>query len=149
MGLFEDIDRDLVTARKERDQVRLLTLGLLKTEVVRAVKAPGSSSVADDELVRRVIRKELNRREEAAHVYTAAGRPDAAGKEEAEAEVLRAYLPAQLSDEELEAEVRAVVAEVRPQGPRDFGTVMRVASARLAGRAEGGRIAAAARRLLG
>src|SRR5215472_12147840 len=128
MALFDQIDRDLVTARKERDQVRLSTLGLLKTEVVKAAKEPGASW-PDDQLVLRVIRKEVKRREEAA--------------------VLRSYLPAQISDDELEREVRAVIEEVRPHGPRDFGAVMKAASARLAGRADGGRIAAVARSLIG
>jgi uncharacterized protein len=148
MALFEQIDRDLVTARKERDATRLSTLGLLKSEVVRAGKEPGAGHT-DDELVLRVLRREIKRREEAARVYGSAGRPDAARREEAEAEVLRGYVPAQLDDVELEREVRAVIDEVRPQGPRDFGAVMRAASARLTGRADGARIAAAARRLLG
>ena len=147
MSLLERIERDLVTARKERDDVRLSTLGLLKSEVVRASKEPGAGAVGD-EMVLRVLRKEVKRREEAAQVYGSAGRPDSARREEAEAEVLRAYLPAELADEDLEREVRAAIDEVRPQGPRDFGAVMKAASARLAGRAEGGRIAAVARRLL-
>ncbi len=148
MALFDQIDRDLVTARKERDDVRLSTLGLLKSEVVKTAKEPGASW-PDDQLVLRVIRKEVKRREEAAQVYASAGRAESASREEAEAAVLRSYLPAQIGDEELEREVRAVIDEVRPQSQRDFGAVMKVASARLAGRAEGGRIAAVARRLIG
>lgn len=148
MALFERIDQDMVTARKERDDIRLSTLGLLKSEVVRAAKEPGSGGTGDD-LVLRVLRKEVKRREEAARVYASAGRVQSARREEAEAEVLRGYLPAELDEAELEREVRAAIDEVRPQGPRDFGAVMRAASARLAGRAEGGRIAAVARRLLG
>src|SRR5215467_9383841 len=124
MALYEQIDQDLVTARKERDETRLSTLGLLKTEVVKAAKEPGAAG-ADDDLVLRVLRKE------------------------AEAAVLRGYLPAELSEAELEREVQAAIDEVKPQGPRDFGAVMRAANARLAGRAEGGRIAAVARRLMG
>ncbi len=147
MGMLEQIDRDMVRARLQRDDTALTTLGLLKSEVVRATKEPGASG-ADDELVLRVLRKEVKRREEAAQVYASAGREESARREEAEAVVLRAYLPAQLGDEELEREVRAAIDEVRPQGPRDFGAVMKAASARLAGRAEGGRIAAVARRLL-
>ena len=147
MGMLEQIDRDMARARLQRDETALSTLGLLKSEIVRATKEPGAGA-ADDELVIRVVRKEVKRREEAAQVYTSAGRADAARREEAEAEVLRGYLPAQMGDEELESEVRAVIDEVRPQGPRDFGAVMKAASARLAGRAEGGRIAAVARRLL-
>jgi uncharacterized protein len=148
MALFERIDQDMVTARKERDDTRLATLGLLKSEVVRAAKEPGSAGTGD-ELVLRVVRKEVKRREEAARMYESAGRPESAHREEAEADVLRAYLPAELDEAELEREVRAAIDEVEPRGPRDFGAVMRAASARLAGRAEGGRIAAMARRLLG
>jgi uncharacterized protein YqeY len=147
MGMLEQIERDMARARLQRDETALNTLGLLKSEIVRATKEPGAGA-ADDELVIRVVRKEVKRREEAAQVYTSAGRADAASREEAEAEVLRGYLPAQMGDEELESEVRAVIDEVKPQGPRDFGAVMKAASARLAGRAEGGRIAAVARRLL-
>lgn len=148
MALFEQIDRDLVTARKDRDEVRLVTLGLLKSEVVKAAKEPGAGGTGD-ELVIRIIRREVKRREEAAQAYASAGRQESARKEEAEGQVLRAYLPAAISDEELERELRAVIDEVHPQGPRDFGAVMKAATARLAGRAEGGRIAAAARRLIG
>lgn len=148
MPLFDQIDRDLVTARKERDQVRLSTLGLLKTEVVKAAKEPGASW-PDDQLVLRVIRKEVKRRKEAAEVYASAGRTESASKEEAEAAVLLSYLPSQISDEELERELKAVIEQVRPQGQRDFGAVMKAASARLAGRAEGGRIAAVVRSLIG
>lgn len=148
MALLEQIDRDMVAARKERDDTRLATLGLLKSEVVRAAKEPGSGG-AGDELVLRVLRKEVKRREEAARVYESAGRPESARREEAEAEVLRGYLPAELDEAEVEREVRAAIDEVQPRGPRDFGAVMKAASARLAGRAEGGRIAAVARRLLG
>jgi len=148
MALFDQIDRDFVSARKERDDLRLSTLGLLKSEVVKAAKEPGAGW-PDDQLVLRVIRKEVKRREEAAQFYSSAGRAESSSREEAEAAVLRAYLPAQIGDEELEREVRAVIDEVRPQSQRDFGAVMKVASARLAGRAEGGRIAAVARRLIG
>jgi uncharacterized protein YqeY len=148
MALYEQIDRDLVSARKERDEIRLSTLGLLKSEVVKATKEPGAGPT-DDELVLRILRKEVKRREEAAEVYASAGRPETARREQAEAEVLRGYLPAALDEAELEREVRAAIDDVKPQGPRDFGAVMKAASARLAGRAEGGRIAAVARRLLG
>jgi uncharacterized protein YqeY len=148
MTLYEQIDRQLVAARKERDDLRLATLGLLKSEVVKAGKEPGAD-VADDQLVLRVIRREVKRREEAAQAFTAGGRAESARREEAEAELLRTYLPAALGEDELEREVQAAIDEVRPQGPRDFGAVMKAATARLAGRAEGGRVAATARRLLG
>ncbi len=146
--LFQRIESELIEARKRRDEASLSTLSLLKSEVVRASKEPGAGAV-DDELVVRVARREVKRRQEAIDVYTKAGRADSARREEAEMAVLRGYIPAGLSDTEVEAEVRTVIAEVKPDGPKGFGAVMKVASARLAGRAEGAQIAAAARRLLG
>jgi uncharacterized protein YqeY len=148
MALFDQIDRDLVTARKERDQTALDTLGLLKTEVINAGKEPGASGTIDDDLVLRVISREVKRREEAAQAYSAGGRAESARREEAQAAVLRTYLPVQLGDQDLEREVAAVIAEVGAGGPRDLGSVMKVASPRLAGRAGAGRIATVARRLL-
>jgi uncharacterized protein YqeY len=146
--LSERIDADMVAARKARDELALATLGVLKSEVVNAGKEPGAAGTADDELVVRIIRRELKQREESAQAYSDAGRDGSARQERAKAELLRAYLPAQITDEELERELAAVIAEVRPQGPRDMGAVMKAANARLAGRAEGGRVAALARRLI-
>ena len=148
-SLSERIDADLVAARRARDELALATLSVLKSEVVNAGKEPGAAGTADDQLVLRVVRRELKQREESAQAFADAGREESARQEQAKAELLRAYLPAQLTDEELERELAAVIAEVRPQGPRDMGAVMKAANARLAGRAEGGRIAALARRLIG
>ncbi len=133
----------------QRDEVALDTLSLLKSELVRASKEGGASGSIDDDLVIRVTRKEVKRREEAIAVYRKAGREAAARREEAQMEVLRRFLPAAMSEQEIEAEVRAVIAEVKPDGPKGFGQVMKAASARLAGRADGTQIAGVARRLLG
>ena len=116
--------------------------------MVRASKEPGASGSADDDLVIRVARKEVKRRQEAIDIYRKAGRDESARREEHEMSILRGYLPVGLSDAQVEAEVRAVIAELKPEGPKAFGSVMKEASARLAGRAEGGQIAAAARKLL-
>jgi len=147
--LFDRIESELVEARKRRDEMTLNTLVLLKSEVVRASKEPGAPNATDDEMVVRVARREVKRRQEAIEVYRKAGRDESASREEAEMAILRKYIPAGLSDADVEAEVRAVIEEVKPEGPKGFGAVMKVASARLAGRAEGAQIAAAARRLLG
>lgn len=148
MGLYERVEGDLVDARKRRDELTLSTLGLLKSEVVKATKEPGAAHQIDDQLVLRVLRKEVKRREEAAQAYAGAGRAESADREGREAAILRAYLPAALSEEQLEAEVRQVIQDVQPNGPAGFGMVMKEASRRLAGRAEGGEIAGVARRLL-
>jgi uncharacterized protein len=148
MTLFDQIEQDLVTARKQRDHTALDALGMLKSEVVNAGKEPGATGATNDDLVRRVIRREVKRRQEAAEAFAAGGRDDSARKEEAEAKILRGYLPAQMDEADLEAEVRAVIAEVGAGSPRDMGAVMKAAGPRLAERAEAGRIAAVARRLL-
>ncbi len=139
----------MVNARVRRDEVALGTLSLLKSELVRASKDSTAEGRIDDDLVVRVARKEVKRRQEAIDVYRKAGRDEAARREEAEMQVLRAYLPKAMSEKEIEDEVRAVIAEVKPDGPKGFGAVMKAATTRLAGRADGNQVAAVARRLLG
>jgi len=148
VALFDRLQTELVDARRRRDEESLNTLSLLKSEVVRASKEPGAAEAVDDDLVLRVTRREVKRRQEAIDVYRKAGREESARKEENEMAILRAYLPAGMSDADVEAEVRAVIDEVKPDGPKGFGAVMKAATARLAGRAEGAQIAAAARKLL-
>lgn len=149
VALYDRVQTDMVEARRRRDDVGLSTLSLLKSELVRASKDGGGGGQINDELVVRVARKEVKRREEAIEAYRKAGREDSARREEAEMAVLRGYLPAAMSDQELEAEIRAVIAEVKPDGPKGFGAVMKAATARLAGRADGTQVAAVTRRLLG
>lgn len=139
----------MVDARRKRDGSALDTLSLLKSEVVRASKESGASGSLDDELVVRVARREVKKRQEAIDVYRKAGRDDSARREENEMSILRTYLPATLGEAQVEAEVRAIIDELKPEpGPKAFGVVMKEATARLAGRAEGAQIAAAARKLL-
>lgn len=149
MSLYDRIQVELVESRRRRDSVTLDTLSLLKSELVKASKESGAGGRIDDELVVRLARKEVKRREEAIDVYRKAGRADSARREEAEMEVLKTYLPAAMSEQDVEAEVAAVIAHLKPEGPKGFGMVMKEATARLAGRAEGAQVAAAARKLLG
>jgi uncharacterized protein YqeY len=148
MALYDRLQTELVDARKRRDELAMNTLSLLKSEVVRATKDAGAGGAIDDDLVERVARKEVRRRQDAIEAYRKGGRQEAAQREEAEMGLLRSYLPAAMSAEQVEAEVRDVIAELKPDGPNAFGAVMKAATARLAGRAEGGQIAAAARKLL-
>jgi uncharacterized protein len=149
VALYDRIQTEMVSARMKRDDVALGTLSLLKSELVRASKEGSAGGRIDDDLVIRVARKEVKRREEAIEVYRKAGREDSARREEAEMAVLREFLPATMSEKDIESEVRAVITEVKPEGPKGFGLVMKAATARLAGRADGNQIAAVARRLLG
>ena len=148
VALYDRIQSDLVDARRRRDDLGLSTLSLLKSEVVKASKETGAGAL-DDELVKRVARREVKKREEAIEVYRRAGREESAAREEAEMALLRGYLPAAMTSEDVEAEVQAVIDELKPEGPKAFGAVMKAATARLAGRAEGNQVAAAARKLLG
>jgi hypothetical protein len=149
VSFYDRIQAELVDSRRRRDDVVLGTLSLLKSELVKASKESGSAGTIDDDLVVRVTRKEVKKREEAIEQYRKAGREDSAKREEAEMAVLREYLPAPMSPQEVEAEVAAVIAELKPDGPKAFGAVMKAATTRLAGRAEGAQVAAAARKLLG
>jgi uncharacterized protein YqeY len=149
MALYDRIQADLVEARRGRDELGLSTLSLLKSELVKASKETGAGGAIDDDLVRRVARKEVKRREEAIDMYRKAGRAESAAREEAEMSFLRRYLPAAMTTEDVEAEVQAVIDELKPEGPKAFGVVMKAVTARLAGRAEGNQVAAAARKLLG
>jgi uncharacterized protein YqeY len=148
VALYDRIQIELIEARRNRDEVGLSTLSLLKSELTKASKETGAGAL-DDDLVIRIARKEVKRREEAIDMYRKAGREESARREEAEMAVLRRYLPAAMSTDDVEAEVRAVIAELKPEGPKAFGAVMKAATARLAGRAEGAQVAAAARKLLG
>src|ERR1700676_765713 len=104
MALYDRIQSDLVEARRQRDELGLSTLSLLKSELVKASKETGAGGAIDDELVKRVARKEVKRREEAIEVYRKAGREGSAVREEAEMAVLRGYLPAAMSTEQVEVE---------------------------------------------
>src|SRR3984893_18953059 len=98
MALYDRIQTDLVESRRRRDDVTLDTLSLLKSELVKASKESAAGGKIDDDLVVRVARKEVKRREEAIEVYRKAGREESAKREEAEMAVLRRYLPAAMSD---------------------------------------------------
>ena len=149
MSLYDRVQSEMVNARMRRDDVALSTLSLLKSELVRASKDGGAGGRIDDDLTLRVVRKEVKKREEAIEVYRKVGREESAKREAAEMAVLREFLPAAMSEQDIEREVRAVIEEVKPEGPKGFGLVMKAATARLAGRADGNQIAAVTRRLLG
>jgi uncharacterized protein YqeY len=148
VALYDRLQTELVDARRRRDELALNTLSLLKSEVVRATKETGAGGSIDDGLVERVLRREVKRRQDAIEAYRKGGREEAARREEAEMAILRGYLPAAMSAEQVEQEVRDVIAELKLSGPNAFGAVMKAATARLAGRAEGSQVAAAARKLL-
>ena len=134
---------DLTTAMKARDELRSATLRMTLSAITNEEVAGKVARELSDDEVLKVIGREVKKRKEAAEAFAGAGRAEQAAREEAEGEVLTAYLPAQLSDEELQTLVDAAVAETGAEGPRAMGVVMKVLTPRVAGRADGSRVAAA------
>jgi uncharacterized protein YqeY len=148
-ALKERLRADLTTAMKARDDVRTRTLRMALTAVSNAeVAGPSSRELSDDEVLA-VLTREARRRREAAEAFADAGRTEQAAAERAEGEVLDGYLPAQLSDAEITEIVQAEIAASGAAGPRAMGQVMKAVTPKIAGRAEGGRVAAEVRRQLG
>jgi uncharacterized protein YqeY len=147
--LKDKLQSDLTTAMKARDELRTATLRMVLTAVKTEEVAGGAARELDDAEVLRVLAREGKKRRESAEAYVAAGRQELADREDAERAVVDEYLPAQLADAELDALVAAAVTEVGATSPQQMGAVMKVVTPRVAGRAEGGRVAAAVRRALG
>ena len=147
-SLKATVQADLTTAIRERDQVRAATLRMALTAITtEEVSGTTSRELSDDEVLK-VLAKEAKKRKEASAAYTGAGRAELAATEDAELAVLEAYLPAQLSDDELAAIVARAVEQTGASGMAQMGQVMKVAQPEVAGRADGGRVAAAVRAAL-
>ena len=147
--LKERLRTDLTGAMKSRDELRTATLRMVLTAVsAEEVSGTAARQLSDDE-VQAVLRREAKKRREAAEAFAAAGREEQAARERAEGEVLAGYLPAQLEDADLAAIVADVITTTGAAGMKDMGRVMGAATAAVAGRAEGGRVAAEVRRQLG
>ena len=147
-GLKATLQHDLTEAMRARDKVRAGSLRMALTAIANEeVAGKEHRELTEDELLK-VVAKEAKKRREAAEAYTAADRPELAAQEEAELVVLEGYLPAQLDDAELARLAREAVAELGVSGMAGMGQVMKVLTPRIAGRAEGGRVAAAVRAAL-
>lgn len=144
MSLQQQINDDLRTAMKARDKARTGALRMLLASLKNAAVAEGSGPQGElsDESVVKLVQTETKRRREAAAAFRDAGREEQAAAEEAESAVYEAYLPAQLSDEELADIVDAAIAEVGAEGPQDMGQVMKITMPRVAGQADGSRVSA-------
>ncbi len=148
MDLFERISEDIKKAMLAREKTRLEALRGAKKEFLEAKTAKGANGELSDEAATKILVKLVKQRKESAKIYEENSRPELAANELAEAAVLEEYLPKQLSAEELDAELRGIIAEVGATSPKEMGKVMGVASRRLAGRAEGRAISEAVKRLL-
>jgi hypothetical protein len=146
--LKDRLRTDLTAAMRARDQVRMRTLRMALSSISNEEVSGASARVLSDDEVMKVLTREARKRKEAAEAFGSAGREDQAAAERAEGEVLAGYLPAQLDDDELSALVAAAIAETGASGRQGMGQVMKVLTPRIAGRADGGRVAAEVRRRL-
>lgn len=135
--LFDQISADIKTAMLAREKVTLEALRGIKKEFIEAKTAKGSDGNLSDEAAIKILQKMQKQRKESAQIYKEQNRPELAENELAEATVIERYLPAQMSDAELEATIAAIVAQVGANGPQDMGKVMGVATKQLAGKTEG------------
>jgi uncharacterized protein len=143
--LKEQLRTDLTAAMKARDETVTRTLRMALTSISNEEVSGNSARDLTDDEVLKILGREAKRRREAATAFADAGRQDQAASERAEEQVLAAYLPAQLSDEELTALVAAAIAETGASGPAGIGQVMKAVTPKVAGRAEGSRVAALVR----
>ncbi|MGE9784377.1 GatB/YqeY domain-containing protein [Janibacter sp. G368] len=141
-SLKATLQHDLHDAMRGREQVRVATLRMTLTAISNAEVAGESARELSDDETLKVVAKEAKKRKESATAYRDAGRPELAEREEAELVVLEAYLPAQLGDDELTAIVDRAVEQVGATSMAQMGQVMKVAQAEIAGRADGGAVAA-------
>jgi uncharacterized protein len=149
--LKQRLQDDLTAAIKGRDELRSATLRLTLSAVTKEEVAGEVARTLSDDEVEKVIAREAKKRREAAEAFDNGGRAEQAARERAEGELLATYLPQPLSDAELEVLVADAVREAAAagaEGPRAMGAVMKIVNPRVAGRAEGGRVAAAVKRLL-
>ncbi len=135
--LFNKVSDDIKTAMLARDKVALEALRGVKKEFLEAKTAKGSDGTLPDEVAVKILQKMVKQRKESAQIYSTQNRPDLAENELAEVAVIEKYLPAQMSDAELEIAVATIIEQVGAKGPQDMGKVMGVASKQLAGKTEG------------
>lgn len=148
MDLFEKVSADIKAAMLARDKVRLETLRGIKKEFIEAKTAKGAEGVLSDDQAIKIMAKMVKQRRETAAIYSEQNRPELAENELAEANVIEEYLPKQLSDEELTAELKKIIEQTGATSMAQMGKVMGIASKNLAGRADGKAISAKVRELL-
>lgn len=148
MALFDVISEDIKKAMIGKDKVALEALRGVKKEFLEAKTAKGASGELADDAALKILQKMVKQRKESAQIFTEQNRPELAQNELAEAAVIEKYLPAKLSDAELEAEIKAIIAEVGAKTAQEMGKVMGVATKKLAGKADGKEISAKVKALL-
>lgn len=148
MALETQIQKDIMEAMKAKDQVSLNAIRSIKSAILLAKTAEGAKDNLEDTDIIKIIQKLAKQRKEAAEQYIAAKRQELADNELAEASVLEKYLPKMLSEAEVEAKLKEIIAEVGAKLPSDMGKVMGTATKKLAGLADGRLISTLVKKLL-
>ena len=147
MSLELEIQNGIKAAMLAKEKVKLESLRAVEAAILLAKTADGSETISD-EAVLKIIQKLVKQRKESAELYKAQNRPELAENELAEAAAMEIFLPKQLSEEELAAELKKIIETVGAKGPQDMGKVMGTATKQLSGRAEGKAISAMVKQLL-
>ncbi len=148
MNLFDKVSGDIKAAMLARDKVRLEALRGIKKEFLEAKTAKGGDGELSDDAALKILAKMVKQRKESASIYTDQNRADLAQEELAQAAIIEEYLPKQLSEEELTAALREIIARVGATSAKEMGKVMGTATKELAGKAEGKAISAKVKELL-
>ena len=148
MALFEQVSSDIVQAMKAKDKVRLEALRNIKKVFIEAKTAPNANDTLEDATALKLLQKLAKQGRDSASLYTQQNRADLAEAEMAQVNVIESYLPKALSTEEIEAAVKAIIAETGAQSIKELGKVMGMASKQLAGQASGSAISEVVKRLL-
>ena len=148
MDLFDIISNDIKEAMKAKDKVALDTLRNIKKVLLEAKTAPGAGDTVSDETAIKLIQKLSKQGKESAELFKSQGRDDLADEELAQVAIMEKYLPKQMSEEEITAALKEIIAQVGANKPQDMGKVMGVATKQLAGKADGKVISAIVKQLL-
>lgn len=148
MNLFDRVSEDIKDAMRAKDKVKLEALRGVKKEFIEAKTAKDADGELSEDAAIKILQKMIKQRRDSADIYTSQNRPELAQKELEEIVAIEVYLPKQLSQEELEAKLKEVIAQVGASGPSDIGKVMGVATKALAGLAPGKAISDTVKKLL-
>ena len=147
MSLAEQIEKDVIVAMKAKDSVKVSTLRMLKSALGNYLIQVKKDKAGDPEVLG-IITKQAKQRRESVESFEKAGRKDLADKEKAELAILEAYLPKQMTDDELRAAVQNAIASSGAQSPADMGKLMKVLMLAIQGKADGKRVQEAVKAIL-
>ncbi len=148
MSLETEVMSLMKDAMKSKDEAVLRGLRAIKAEIIKAKTEPGANGEISTDTELKLLQKLVKQRKDSLTIYEQQNRPDLASKESEEIAVIERFLPAQMSEDEINTAVKAIIAEVGAAGPQDLGKVMGLATKQLAGKADGKVISAIAKALL-